>query len=102
MAAVTNFVAISGIYKNIRNIREIDPYFIGHKSWKLKKTFYILFAGFMLSGLLVYLGQLSIEHKNKIEYGVVISSYLFYWTFVYDFKGHTMDIDNFTNPEKGN
>lgn len=100
VACITNFIAISGIFKNIKDIREVDPYFITHRSWKYKKIFYTLFASFMLSGLLIYLGQLSIEFKNKVEYGVVISSYLFYWSFIFDFKGHTMDIDNFSNPSK--
>jgi hypothetical protein len=49
----------------------------------------------MFSGLLIYLGQISIEYKAAVEYGIVTSTYMFYWSFVYDFKGHTMDIDNF-------
>lgn len=50
----------------------------------------------MLSGLMIYVGLLDIDLKNKIEYGIVTSSYMFYWTFTIDFKGFTMDIDKFT------
>lgn len=53
----------------------------------------------MLTALLIYLGQIDIEQKNKVEYGIVTSSYLFYWSFIFDFKGHTMDIDNFATPK---
>lgn len=66
VACVTNFIAISTIFKNIKDIREVDPYFIDHKSWKYKKVFYTLFAGFMVTGLLIYLGQVDIDHKNKV------------------------------------
>lgn len=54
----------------------------------------------MLSGLMIYVGLLDIDYKNKIEYGIVTSSYMFYWTFTMDFKGFTMDIDKFTKAEK--
>jgi uncharacterized membrane protein len=100
VACITNFLAISGIFKNIKQIREANPYFISHKSYRFKKIFYSIFLSFMISGLLVYLGQLDIELKNKIEYGVVTSSYLFYWSFIFDFKGHTMDIDDFSDQTK--
>jgi len=49
----------------------------------------------MLTGLLIYLGQLDIELKNKIEYGAVTSSYLFYWTFSLDFKKYELDVEKF-------
>lgn len=95
VASITNFIAIYGIFDNITRIREEDPYFISHKSYNLKKVFFTIFTSFMFSGLLIYLGQISIEYKAAVEYGIVTSTYMFYWSFVYDFKGHTMDIDNF-------
>lgn len=36
---------------------------------------------------------MDINYKNKVEYLVVISTILFIWTFVYDFKRFKMDID---------
>lgn len=66
IACISNFIAISGIFKNIKNIREHDPYFISHKSWKYKKVFYSIFSGFMLTGLLIYLGQVDFEYKNGV------------------------------------
>lgn len=51
---------------------------------------------------MIYFGQMDISLKNKVEYGIVISSYLFYWSFIHDFKGYTMDIDNFGSAIKAN
>jgi hypothetical protein len=36
---------------------------------------------------------MDIEHKYLVEYLVVISTILFLWTFVYDFKKFKMDVD---------
>jgi len=47
----------------------------------------------MLIAVLIFTGQVSIDYRNKIEYLVVISSILFIWTFVYDFKRFKMDVD---------
>lgn len=47
----------------------------------------------MLVGLLIYLGQIDIYYKNITEYIVVVSTYLFYWTFAFDFSKYKMDID---------
>jgi hypothetical protein len=88
-------VAITTIFKNMKEIRTQDPSFIAEKSWKLKKVFYTAFMGFMITGLLIYLGEVDIVHKNKIEYGIVTTTYLFYWTFVEDFKKYTLDIDKY-------
>lgn len=93
IAAITNFVALRGIYKNISNIREENPYFVGYLSWTLKKVFMWFFLGGMILAVLIYLGQLDIHYKNMAEYVVVISSYLFYWTFTFDFAKYEMDID---------
>lgn len=60
VACITNFIAITGIFRNIKAIREVDPYFVNHHSWRYKKIFYALFSGFMLTGLLIYLGQVDI------------------------------------------
>lgn len=97
VACITNFIAISTIFKNIKEIREVDPYFIDSRSWKYKKIFYTAYMAFMITGLLIYLGQIDIIHKNKVEYGVVTSSYLFYWSFIRDFKKHEMDIEKFVS-----
>jgi hypothetical protein len=47
----------------------------------------------MFLAVLVFTGQLEINWKNKVEYLIVISSILFVWTFVYDFKKFKMDVD---------
>ena len=47
----------------------------------------------MFLGVLVFTGQLDINYKNKVEYVVVISTIMFLWTFIYDFKHFKMDID---------
>lgn len=47
----------------------------------------------MFLAVLIFLGQISIDHRNKVEYLVVISTIMFIWTFVYDFKRFKMDID---------
>lgn len=47
----------------------------------------------MLLAFLIATGQYDINHKNKVEYLVVISTILFIWTFVFDFKRFKMDID---------
>lgn len=43
--------------------------------------------------MLMVTGQYDINHKNKVEYLVVISTILFIWTFIFDFKRFKMDID---------
>jgi hypothetical protein len=48
--------------------------------------------GFFLA-VLIFIGQLEIDWKNKVEYLIVISSILFVWTFIYDFKRFKMDVD---------
>jgi drug/metabolite transporter (DMT)-like permease len=83
IASVTNFLAISIFFNNIKNIREVNPQFITEKSWKQKLAFFVLFTGCMMSGLLIYLGQLDYSYKNKVEYGIVTTSYLFYWSFIH-------------------
>ena len=47
----------------------------------------------MILAVLIFTGQLEINWKNKVEYLIVISSILFVWTFVYDFKKFKMDVD---------
>ncbi len=47
----------------------------------------------MALAVLIFTGQLSIDHRNKVEYIIVISSILFVWTFIYDFKRFKMDVD---------
>ena len=47
----------------------------------------------MFLALLMVTGQYDINHKNKVEYLVVISTILFIWTFIFDFKRFKMDID---------
>lgn len=93
IACICNFIAISNTFKIIKTIREEDPYFIGRRSWSLKKIFYYSFLGFVLTGVLIYLGQMDIGLKNQIEYGVVTTSYLFYWTFSLDFKKYELDVE---------
>lgn len=44
---------------------------------------------------MIYLGFADIKDKNIVEYITLTSTYLFYWTFVFDFKGYKMDITNF-------
>ena len=94
MAAITNFLAIMGIFKNIANIRESDPYFLNGCSWLLKKLTFGVFLASMSVGLLIYLGIADIFYKNIVEYCIVISSYLFFWSFIYDFKKTTMEIEH--------
>ena len=93
IAAITNFFALRGIYKNMAAIREDNPYFIGYLSWTLKRLFIICFYTGMGIATLIYFGQIDIFYKNMTEYLIVISSYLFYWTFTYDFAKFEMDID---------
>lgn len=67
--------------------------FIGETSFNLKKiTSGIQGFGFILA-FLIFTGQLSIDYRNKVEYMIVISSILFVWTFIYDFKRFKMDVD---------
>lgn len=47
----------------------------------------------MFLALLMVTGQYDINHKNKVEYLIVISTILFIWTFTFDFKRFKMDID---------
>ena len=93
VAAIANFIALRGIYKNISTIREQNPYFVGYLSWTLKRTFMLSYLACMGVGALIYLGQIDIYLKKMMEYGVVIFSYLFYWTFIFDFSKCEMDID---------
>lgn len=93
IAAITNFFALRGIYNNMAAIREDNPYFIGYLSWTLKRLFIICFYTGMGIATLIYFGQIDIFYKNMTEYLIVISSYLFYWTFTYDFAKFEMDID---------
>ena len=68
-------------------------------SWKLKKFFYSIYMGGIGVGLLIYFGILEIESLNILEYVTVTATYLFYWTFIFDFKGYTMDITEFISEE---
>lgn len=47
----------------------------------------------MILAFLIATGQLDIIYKNKVEYLVVLSTIMFVWTFIYDFKKFKMDID---------
>lgn len=93
VAAIGNFISVFGIYSNIKKIREDNPYFIGYVSWTLKKYFMTAYLVGMALGLMIYLGQLDIYYKGIVEYVVVVSTYLFYWTFSMDFTKYEMDID---------
>ena len=93
IAAISNFMAIMATMKNISKIRENKPDYVGRFSWLLKKVFSFIFYVFMCAGMLIYLGQIDIIYKNIIEYCVVVSTYLFYCTFVLDFKHEKMEVD---------
>ena len=94
-AAIFNTICIYTMMKNIRAVREKDPYFIGEMSWKLKRVIYAIYMGGIGVGLLIYFGILDIGEVNILEYVTVTATYLFYWTFIFDFKGYTMDITEF-------
>ena len=85
--------AIWHTMNQLRKIRNQTPMFIGETSFNLKKiTSGIQGFGFILA-FLIFTGQISIDYRNKVEYMIVISSILFVWTFVYDFKRFKMDVD---------
>lgn len=81
------------IMKQLKKIRESTPLFIGETSWTLKRVTATVQGIAMLIAVLIFSGQISIDYKNKIEYIVVISSILFIWTFIFDFKRFKMDVD---------
>ena len=68
------------------------PNFVSRVSWLTKKLSFIGFNVWMWLGILIYVGVVDISHKNQIEYGVVVSTYLFYMTFILDFGHKSMDI----------
>lgn len=86
VAAVSNFVTISTIMCNIKHIRKTTPYFIKTMSWFLKKLIYLVYFTLMVAATAIYFGQLDIHYKGGLQYGILISTYLFYWTFVIDLK----------------
>ena len=93
VSAITNFFAISLVMSNLSAIRWNDPKFIKFFSWKMKKGLSLIYYGGMSFGFLIYAGQIDIEYKAIAEYVVVISSYLFYWSFVLDFSKYEMDVE---------
>ena len=93
VSCITNFFAISLVMSNLSAIRWNDPKFIKFFSWKMKKAISWVFYGGMIFGLLIYLGQVDIEYKAIAEYIIVISTYLFYWSFVLDFSKYEMDVE---------
>ena len=93
VSAITNFLSISIVMSNISAIRWNDPKFVKFLSWKLKRVFSWIFYGGMAVGFLIYAGQIDIEYKPMVEYVIVVSTYLFYWSFVVDFKGYLMDVE---------
>lgn len=92
-ASVLISAAIYIIMGQLRRIRKFTPMFIGQTSFTLKKITSSVQAVGMLLGLLIFTGKMSIDYKSHVQYLVVISTILFLWTFILDFKRFKMDID---------
>lgn len=61
-------------------------------SWTLKRVFsFAHFVGLIMGGL-IYFGQLDISWKASVEYLMVISTQLFFWSFTIDFNKCKMDV----------
>ena len=85
--------AIYFIMSQLKKIRNQTPLFIGETSYNLKKIIGSIHGFGMICAILISAGQLSIDYRNKVEYLVVVSTILFLWTFIFDFKHFKMDID---------
>ncbi len=92
-SAILVSAAIYLVLWNIRRISKRTPIFIGQTSRLAKKFFGSLQVIGMFLGVAIYTGQIDIHYKNWVEYWTVITTILFLWTFVLDFKRFKMDID---------
>ena len=92
-ASIGISTAICLTMHQLNRIRKQTPLFIGQTSFNLKRITSLSQGIGMTIAILIAFGQVDVIYRNRVEYWVVISTILFLWTCVLDFKRFKMDVD---------
>lgn len=91
-AAIGFGFLIDSITWNISKMRSADPNFIKGKSWKVKKFHTAINLFLQIYTLLIFTGQVEIQHKVLLEYLMLVNVTLYFFSFRIDFKKCKMGV----------